>query len=721
MKLKRTVVAIVLCICTVVTCLPMLTSAENVPEGKWTDYAAGSFAGGSGTKEDPYKIATAEQLALLAKQVNAGGNDSHAKEYFILTSDIDLSDHVWTPLGYESYSSGGGSAQSFQGYFDGNGKKITGLYVDEREGDSWGKNRNSGLFGVITATGTEPVIRNLTVENATVLAGDGDTNSGDDYGAGVLVGSITVLGNNVEYALIENCTVSGTVNSTKNAGGLVGDASYTHFENCSADVKVEGYSVSGGFVANTFISEFIDCTARGNVTSQGWSTGGFAGVLYCKTTVTHCAAFGNVEANNWNLGGFAGFAEDNTTISNSIAMGNVKSNVTSYSPKAGGFLGTAWDDTVKLEKCHAAGSIATARDDKTVGGVVGAYNGSVTGCSFDSEKNPSLEGKEGAAAQNTAGVKANICVDYYGGHKDENSNHICDMCNTVFTNHADENDDHLCDICGKAISNHTDENKDHVCDICNKIYTNHADENKDHVCDICSKVISNHADENSDHVCDICNKAVTNHADEDKDHVCDICDKVISNHADENGDHVCDICDKIYTNHADENKDHVCDICSKVISNHADENKDHVCDICNKVISNHADENKDHVCDICGKAVSNHTGGTATCKEKAVCEICGEAYGELDANNHKELTHVEAKEATKEEEGNTEYWYCKDCGKYYSDKDGEKEIAKADTVIPKVPQTGDESSNMLLFALLFLSAGALAAVVLSAKKKDRVK
>ena len=144
-------------------------------------------------------------------------------------------------------------------------------------------------------------------------------------------------------------------------------------------------------------------------------------------------------------------------------------------------------------------------------------------------------------------------------------------------------------------------------------------------------------------------------------------------------------------------------------------------DCCGTVTVEEADhEFENGVCTVCQYACG-HKGGTATCKDKAVCEVCGEAYGELDANNHKELTHVEAKEATKEEEGNTEHWYCKDCGKYYSDKDGEKEIAKADTVIPKVPQTGDESSNMLLFALLFLSAGALAAVVLSAKKKDRVK
>ena len=299
-------------------------------------------------------------------------------------------------------------------------------------------------------------------------------------------------------------------------------------------------------------------------------------------------------------------------------------------------------------------------------------------------------------------------------------NGVCTVCEYV-CEHVDENKDHICDICEKVISNHADEDKNHLCDICGKAVTNHVDEDKDHVCDICSKAISNHVDEDKNHVCDICGKAISNHVDEDKNHVCDYCNETISNHVDEDKDHVCDICGKAISNHVDEDKNHVCDYCNEIISNHVDENKDHVCDICGKAISNHADEDKNHVCDICEKVISNHQGGTATCKEKAVCEICGEAYGELDANNHKELTHVEAKEATKEEEGNTEYWYCKDCGKYYSDKDGEKEIDKASTVIPKVPQTGDESSNMLLFALLFLSAGALAAVVLSAKKKDRVK
>ena len=142
MKLKQKILTLVLSLCMVAACLPVVASAETAPQGLWTDYAAAAFAGGTGTKADPYQIATAEQLALLAKDVNSGvDGETHEKEYFILKNDIDLSAHVWTPIGYESWASGGGSAQSFKGYFDGNGKKIIGLYVDERTGNSWGKNR----------------------------------------------------------------------------------------------------------------------------------------------------------------------------------------------------------------------------------------------------------------------------------------------------------------------------------------------------------------------------------------------------------------------------------------------------------------------------------------------------------------------------------------------------------------------------------------------------
>ena len=114
------------------------------------------------------------------------------------------------------------------------------------------------------------------------------------------------------------------------------------------------------------------------------------------------------------------------------------------------------------------------------------------------------------------------------------------------------------------------------------------------------------------------------------------------------------------------------------------------------------------------------SGGKATCTEKAVCEVCGKAYGKPDSNNHTDLKHIDAKAATKTAEGNIEYWYCGGCDKYYSDKDGTKEITKADTVtakLPKSPQTGDNSNLMLWFALLFISGGAC--TVLTVKRKYR--
>ena len=122
---------------------------------------------------------------------------------------------------------------------------------------------------------------------------------------------------------------------------------------------------------------------------------------------------------------------------------------------------------------------------------------------------------------------------------------------------------------------------------------------------------------------------------------------------------------------------------------------------------------------------NGHTGGTATCTEKAVCEVCGKAYGEPDPKNHTDLKHFPAKAATEDAEGNIEYWYCSGCGKYYSDKDGTKEITKADTVtakLPKSPQTGDISNLMLWIALLFVSGGVLTGVtVFDNRKRHSVK
>ena len=101
---------------------------------------------------------------------------------------------------------------------------------------------------------------------------------------------------------------------------------------------------------------------------------------------------------------------------------------------------------------------------------------------------------------------------------------------------------------------------------------------------------------------------------------------------------------------------------------------------------------KDGKCETCGIACK-HSGGTATCKDKAVCEVCRQPYGELDKSNHADLKKVDAKKATYTKEGNITYWYCDGCGKYYSDAEATREITKADTVIPKKTHSSNSGST----------------------------
>ena len=134
-----------------------------------------------------------------------------------------------------------------------------------------------------------------------------------------------------------------------------------------------------------------------------------------------------------------------------------------------------------------------------------------------------------------------------------------------------------------------------------------------------------------------------------------------------------------------------------------------------------------------GSETKDCSGGKATCRDKAKCAVCGKTYGELDAKNHADLKHIPAKAATWVAEGNIEYWYCEGCGRYFSDRDGTKEIRRADTVTakrksssasakpeddPKSPGTGDTSSLALWIALLFASGGAaIGTTVVSRRKK----
>ena len=414
---KKKLLGLLLAVFMVLTLAPTTARADVATE-KWTDFVADKFAGGTGTKDDPYQIATAGQLAKLAKEVNSGvPEQTHSGEYFKLTAPIDLSGKRWIPIGY-----GNASSKAFSGYFDGNNQVITGLYVDER-----GNNVCAGLFGVVIAVSDETVLKNFCIENATIYAGNSTDASAspDIYGAGVLVGSLTTMGGSrATFVGVENCQGTGQVDSKMYAGGLIGDASRAHVSDCSADVTVTGRCISGGFIGNVFQGSYKNCTAKGSV-SGGWSTGGFAGCVFesdASVEIEHCASYGNVEANNWNTGGFVGYLEKGK-IRNSVSYGNVKSTVAGWEPKTGGFSGTNTEGNI--QNCNAAGTVTGSHPTIAPGGFIGYdNNGTTAGCAFDQEKNPALNGvgaggtsgSNQIAAVDTKSLNSNICGSYNGGH-----------------------------------------------------------------------------------------------------------------------------------------------------------------------------------------------------------------------------------------------------------------------------------------------------------------
>ena len=378
------------------------------PAGVWSDYAATDFAGGTGTVDDPYKIATAEQLAKLAADINSGKGDkeyTHSGEYFILTENIDLSAHRWVPIGYYVINEG----HQFSAYFNGNNKKITGLYVKEERDDY-----SAGLFGAVGGI----TIENVIIENGYVEA---------NGQAGILVGNATqAYGCNKQFI---NCTVSGTVKNSSStedggqSGGLVGYNSYGSYENCTADVTVIGGGKTGGFAGEDFAGTYKNCIAKGKV-SGAWSVGGFAGILFFETTVEKCASYGNVEATDWNTGGFVGYVENGVKIEKCVSYSDVSNTV---NMKVGGFAGTndgKQGDNV-INKSHAVGKIACAQSNFPPGGFI-AFDekGTTNGCSFDKTKNADIngvgrvgtEGINDIAAETTQKVLSNICIDYYDGH-----------------------------------------------------------------------------------------------------------------------------------------------------------------------------------------------------------------------------------------------------------------------------------------------------------------
>ena len=425
MKKGGKILGVLLAVCMVITMNVVSAYADSsVPVTRWDNYAATKFAGGTGTKDDPYRIENGEQLAKLAKDVSEG-NTYYKGKYFRLEKNVDLSAHRWIPIG----DYGGISYNSFEGFLDGNCKTISGMVVDQSKDQ-----QSAGLFGYISnaTKGNEVGVKDLTIANAALHVDESILADPNGFvSAGILVAGVMVNDGYKGTGVFKNISVSGTitVKATKGSnkiGGLIGDDNRCIVRNCVTDVTITGASNTGGMTGISCNTTFENCTAKGRISGL-WGLGGFVGYATTsngndkttESTFTNCIADVAIEASDWNVGGFVGLAEFGT-FKNSASFGTVTSTVTRWKSRAGGFVGCAGN--VTFVKCHSA-SLVTCDEKTTCGGFAGKFEaGTAAGCSFDNQKNANLNGigtnetEQQVEACITQKNLSNICEDVYGDH-----------------------------------------------------------------------------------------------------------------------------------------------------------------------------------------------------------------------------------------------------------------------------------------------------------------
>lgn len=237
------------------------------------------FKNGKGTEAEPYLIPELEELEVFRDYINGGNGGG---EFFKLTADIDMSSKYsaetgtsWTPIGNVS--------NRFSGNFDGDGHKISGLYINRIEDDQ-------GLFGYVREDGT---VKNLGVEG--IVSGDCFVGGivGRNYGkiekcsnactvSGVYTGGIVGINNGT----IENCYNTGKISGDNTVGGVVGRNHKGTLKNCYNTGEVSGDYHVGGVVGNTDHSTIIYCYNTGKVNSKRYVSGIIGSTMY--DTVTNC-------------------------------------------------------------------------------------------------------------------------------------------------------------------------------------------------------------------------------------------------------------------------------------------------------------------------------------------------------------------------------------------------------------------------------------------------
>ena len=386
----------------------------------WNGGISVSFSAGSGTEKEPYQITSAQDLALLADEVNKGNN--FEDQYFEITADISLNDignyndwgeippnNIWITIGTKH--------RPFSGKFNGNGHTISGMYID-------GYTDDLGLFGEITE---ESIIENVNICNFYIK---------NSYAAletrmgGIVAANQGTLNNcqsmGVFTAIAESVLRTADINAGNSMGALVGCNEGT-IVNCSNVCERTIYQVDNecywgynggaggiagrmetGIIANCYNTSQITANVlrakhgRGNdiggILGQAesgsiiscWNTGDMEGSIFCGYDSSY------IDGGSICMGGLIGTSS--SEICNSYNRGNIKSNVsveenTEVSSKIGGIAGglSGWSSSNgeesegKICNCYNVGKMKNAEGDrieKKTGELTGSLSGNYICCSY---------------------------------------------------------------------------------------------------------------------------------------------------------------------------------------------------------------------------------------------------------------------------------------------------------------------------------------------------
>ena len=389
--MKKRIGSLLLILALCFTLLPTAVMAEESVDA-WDGSVAESFAGGTGTEEDPYQIANGAQLAYLAQFVNSDSNNDCAGECFVLTADIDLANNDWTPIGnsFADVLFDGPDYRLFAGNLDGKGHTISNISIGTESTPL-----ESDVFGLFGATGGK--ISNLNLDTVSIH-GVAKITSGYVIGpAGGLVG--------YSAGSIENCHVTGlTMDMNAQDGGIAG-----------------AYWI-GGLVGALDGTQLInECSVSGSITEKAGkgSIGGLIGELgkAAKITYSRSDVTVNVKADSRggaNVGGFIGKGngktDAETIIRNCYATGNVTGGA-----YTGGFAGGLWG--LNIKNCYASGNVSRAA--AAMASFVGTdasdpnYYGSITSCFAIGSVTGSSPFRYAFAEQSSATKRSEIINCYF--------------------------------------------------------------------------------------------------------------------------------------------------------------------------------------------------------------------------------------------------------------------------------------------------------------------